>query len=200
MNLLKTLIIFDWDDTLYPTIQTVINQNRDEKNISNLNYEIIDNKIYKLFNLILGYGKILIITDASKSWVVKCLQNLENTKKIFNDNQIKILSTIDIINEYNLKFNKHLRLFKEDKKIKIFDIIDEIYKDYNNIISIGDSKKEYAALSYIFQKSKNKNKLFKTIKFYQYPTSDLLLKELKLLYLNFFDVYKSNNCEDLIIR
>lgn len=194
---MKTLIIFDWDDTLYPTIQTVVNKNNGN---SKINYEMIDNKIYKLFDLILGYGKILIITDASKSWVTKCLQNLKNTKQMFNDNQIKILSTVDIIKEYNLKFDKNLRLFKEEKKIKIFDIIDEIYRDYNNIISIGDSKKEYSALSYIFRKPNNKNKFFKTIKFYQYPTSDLLLKELKLLYLSFFDVYKSNKNEDLLMN
>lgn len=194
---MKTLIIFDWDDTLYPTIQTVVNKNNGD---SEINYEMIDNKIYKLFDLILGYGKILIITDASKSWVVNCLQSLENTKQMFNDNQIKILSTIDIIKEYNLRFEKNLRLFKEEKKIKIFDIIDEIYNDYNNIISIGDSKKEYSALSYIFRKPSNKNKLFKTIKFYQYPTSDLLLKELKLLYLSFIDVYKSNKNEDLLMN
>lgn len=194
---MKTLIIFDWDDTLYPTIQTVVNKNNGD---SEINYEMIDNKIYKLFDLILGYGKILIITDASKSWVVNCLQSLENTKQMFNDNQIKILSTIDIIKEYNLRFEKNLILFKEEKKIKIFDIIDEIYNDYNNIISIGDSKKEYSALSYIFRKPSNKNKLFKTIKFYQYPTSDLLLKELKLLYLSFIDVYKSNKNEDLLMN
>lgn len=194
---MKTLIIFDWDDTLYPTIQTVVNKNNGD---SKINYEMIDNKIYKLFDLILGYGKILIITDASKSWVVNCLQSLENTKQMFNDNQIKILSTIDIIKEYNLRFEKNLILFKEEKKIKIFDIIDEIYNDYNNIISIGDSKKEYSALSYIFRKPSNKNKLFKTIKFYQYPTSDLLLKELKLLYLSFIDVYKSHKNEDLLMN
>lgn len=192
---MKTLTIFDWDDTLYPTIHTIM-QGED----NDINYELVDDKIYKLFELILKYSLILIISDASKAWILKSLQDLEKTRQLFNDNQIKIISTYDIIILYNELYEDKIYYLNENKKIKIFDIIDRLFKDYNNIISVGDSKKEYSALSYISKKSTNKYKLFKNIKFFNYPTTNLLIEELKLLCRYYPEIYKSEKCEDLLIN
>ena len=44
---LKTLTIFDWDDTLYPTISFMMN--------NGINYNDLDHKIYSLLSVILDY-------------------------------------------------------------------------------------------------------------------------------------------------
>ena len=41
---LKTLTIFDWDDTLYPTISFMMN--------NGINYNDLDHKIYSLLSVI----------------------------------------------------------------------------------------------------------------------------------------------------
>lgn len=187
---LKTLTIFDWDDTLFPTIQYI--------NYNNVEFERLDYNIYSLFSFILNYSQIIIITDANKEWFIKCIQYLNYTKQLINENQIKILSTRDIIKEYETIYNKDLLL--KNRKIKIFKCILLLFPDYNNIISIGDSEKEYEALINLYKNNKNESRYFKNIKLFKYPNSDLILEEIKLLKNNYFDIYKIQENKDIVIK
>lgn len=187
---LKTLTIFDWDDTLFPTIQYI--------NYNNIEFERLDYNIYSLFSFILNYSQIIIITDANKEWFIKCIQYLNYTKQLINENQIKILSTRDIIKEYETIYNKDLLL--KNRKIKIFKCILLLFPEYNNIISIGDSEKEYEALINLYKNNKNESRYFKNIKLFKYPNSDLILEEIKLLKNNYFDIYKIQENKDIVIK
>ena len=187
---LKTLTIFDWDDTLFPTIQYI--------NYNNVEFERLDYNIYSLFSFILNYSQIIIITDANKEWFIKCIQYLNYTKQLINENQIKILSTRDIIKEYENIYNKDLLL--KNRKIKIFKCILLLFPEYNNIISIGDSEKEYEALINLYKNNKNESRYFKNIKLFKYPNSDLILEEIKLLKNNYFDIYKIQENKDIVIK
>lgn len=187
---LKTLTIFDWDDTLFPTIQYI--------NYNNVEFERLDYNIYSLFSFILNYSQIIIITDANKEWFIKCIQYLNYTKQLINENQIKILSTRDIIKEYETIYNKDLLL--KNRKIKIFKCILLLFPEYNNIISIGDSEKEYEALINLYKNNKNESRYFKNIKLFKYPNSDLILEEIKLLKNNYFDIYKIQENKDIVIK
>lgn len=187
---LKTLTIFDWDDTLFPTIQYI--------NYNNVEFERLDYNIYFLFSLILNYSQIIIITDANKEWFIKCIQYLNYTKQLINENQIKVLSTRDIIKEYETIYNKDLLL--KNRKIKIFKCILLLFPEYNNIISIGDSEKEYEALINLYKINKNESRYFKNIKLFKYPNSDLIIEEIKLLKNNYFDIYKIRENKDIIVK
>ena len=186
---LKTLTIFDWDDTLYPTFSYLINDNID--------YDTIDQKVYSLFCMILEYSDIIIISDATGSWVEMTIQKFPLTKMLIEDRKIKILSTQDIYVEYELTYHK--RLSPGNRKIKIFQALITLFKDFNNIISIGDSTKEYEAMINMFNKNKNK-RFFKNIKLFKHPNTELILEQLKLLKSEFFNIYSANENKDLLIQ
>lgn len=186
---LKTLTIFDWDDTLYPTFSYLINDNID--------YDTIDQKVYSLFCMILEYSDIIIISDATGSWVEMTIQKFPLTKMLIEDRKIKILSTQDIYVKYELTYHK--RLSPGNRKIKIFQTLINLFNDFNNIISIGDSTKEYEAMINMFNKNKNK-RFFKNIKLFKHPNTELILEQLKLLKSEFFNIYSANENKDLLIQ
>ena len=74
---LKTLTIFDWDDTLYPTISFMMN--------NGINYNDLDHKIYSLLSVILDYSHIIIVSDAEKQWIIDCIKDLQYTKQLINE-------------------------------------------------------------------------------------------------------------------
>lgn len=186
---LKTLTIFDWDDTLYPTISYMMN--------NGINYNDLDHKIYSLLSVILDYSNIIIVSDAEKQWIINCIKDLQYTKQLINEKQIKILSSRDIIKEYESIYKKDLEL--TNRKIKIFKCILLLYPEYNNIISIGDSNKEYTALIDLYKNNKE-TRYFKNVKLFKHPNNDLLNEELKLLKDNYFDIYKLQENKDLVIK
>ena len=188
MKILKTLTIFDWDDTLYPTFTYL---ERD-----NIEYDLLDEKIYSLLSLILEYSEVILITDASKSWVEVCLQKLPSTKKLF-DSKIIIISSRDVYIQYENVFKKKLQV--QNRKLKVFDAIVHYYKDCNNIISIGDSVKEYLALSAVYKKKKDK-KYYKNVKLFKHSNFNLIIEQLKLLKNEFVEIYQSRNNKDILIK
>ena len=72
----NSLIIFDWDDTLFPTSflakngyfsENIFLSEKDEKIRKKL--EILEKSVLQLINISLSKGKIFIITNASEGWV-----------------------------------------------------------------------------------------------------------------------------------
>ena len=104
----------------------------------------------------------------------------------------------DIIKEYETIYNKDLLL--KNRKIKIFKCILLLFPEFNNIISIGDSEKEYEALINLYKNNKNECRYFKNIKLFKYPNSDLIIEEIKLLKNNYFDIYKIQENKDIVIK
>lgn len=188
-TILKTLTIFDWDDTLYPTFSYLMNDYID--------YQTIDEKIYSLLCVILEYSDIIIITDAVGKWVYMTIEKFPLTKMLIEDRRIKILSTCDIYYEYEITYKK--KLSGNNKKIKIFQTIINLLCDFNNIISIGDSEKEYESIKKIFQNNK-RNCFFKSIKLFKHPKTNLILEQLKLLKSEFFYIYSAYENKDLLIQ
>lgn len=186
---LNTLTILDWDNTLYPTIGYMMN--------NGINYDDLDHKIYSFLSVILDYSRIIIVTDAEIKWIKKCIKDLQYTKQLINENEINILSSRDIIKEYEKIYHKDLEL--SNRKIKIFKSIILLFSKYNNIISIGDSNKEYNALIDLYKNNK-KIRYFKNVKFFKHPNNELINEELKLLKHNYFDIYKLQENKDLIIK
>lgn len=185
----KTLTIFDWDDTLYPTFSYLLDDNVD--------YDLIDNKIYSLFCVILEYSDIIIITDAIGKWVEMTLDKFPLTKMLIEDRKIKILSTYDIYVEYELTYKK--KLSRGNRKIKVFQTLINLFNDFNNIISVGDSTKEYEAMIKMFRKDRKK-RFFKNIKLFKHPNSELILEQLKLLKSEYFYIYSAYENKDLLIQ
>ncbi len=175
---IKSLIIFDWDDTLFPTswfVQNGINVN-DEQTYK-LYYKFfdkIDVLIHELLKKCINFGETIIITNATKSWVNSTLKLLKLSGNILqyakiisareacksHTNDIFYWKTITFMKEYNMrnKINSNI----------VF-----------NIISIGDAEYEYNALINLYNPCNN-NKL-KTIKLIKEPSIDVIINQLLIL-------------------
>ena len=101
---MASLIIFDWDDTLFPTswvISSKINTN---------SYVMtdLDNIVYTILKHCLRYGTVLIVTNAMPEWVHMSSNSLPKTKKLIG----KYIQIISARNLYQKKF-------PEDQKIPL---------------------------------------------------------------------------------
>lgn len=185
ISVLTTLLIFDWDDTLYPT-----NLLNDEK----LNTVDIDNRLYKTLSYLNNYGTIVIITNATRSWIDLCIDDLPMINKFIKNKNIDIISAQDLYKE------KYPSIYwKIEAFISIMN--QEKYNKYNNIISIGDGVYEYKALialaNYFYDA---KYKIFKTVKLVKYPSYKEYKFQLAILMKNFYKIVSTGRHMDLIMR
>ncbi len=194
----NTLIILDWDDTLFPTSWV----NKNNINIININklgyqrfFEKIDISLNKLFSNLVNLGDILIITNALLNWIDISSKILPLSYNLFKNNKnIKFVSargeysslTDDINNWKKLAFINELNKKTHQKNI-------------NNIISIGDAEYEYFALINLYNKNNN-NRLLKAVKFIKYPDNYNIYEQINILNNSIKNIciYKGNL--DLVVK
>ena len=174
----KTLIIFDWDDTLFPTSWFVQNGiNVDDPKTCKLYqkyFDKIDVLIYELFKKCINLGETIIITNATKSWVTSTLKllklsgNILQYAEIISAREVCKTHTNDIFYWKTLTFMKEYNARNKKNSNIAF-----------NIISIGDAEYEYDALVNLHNPCNN-NKL-KTIKLIKGPSIDVVLNQLFIL-------------------
>ena len=198
----KTLIIFDFDDTLFCTkyFDTFSVPYKDifdckitlEEINQNLVKEIkqLEGTIIELFNNLQQKYDIIIISNADIKWINNCLMHfLAELKEYINENNIKIYSAKNIFSKIVKDSNEW--------KIKCFKkVIKELYKnDLNfdlNVISIGDSNKEKKAV-FNLSKSNEFNKVnIKFINMISFPSAASIILQLKYLNDNINDMILSN--------
>jgi hypothetical protein len=198
----KTLIIFDFDDTLFCTkyFDTFSVPYKDifdckitlEEINPNLVKEIkqLEGTIIELFNNLQQKYDIIIISNADIKWINNCLMHfLAELKEYINENNIKIYSAKNIFSKIVKDSNEW--------KIKCFKkVIKELYKnDLNfdlNVISIGDSNKEKKAV-FNLSKSNEFNKVnIKFINMISFPSAASIILQLKYLNDNINDMILSN--------
>lgn len=174
----KSLIIFDWDDTLFPTTWVVKNGilAKNKSNLFSAYFQYLDTVVYNLISKIKKSCKIVIVTNASEKWVHKCITIMPKTKDILNN--INIYSSREM---FQKKYPTENYMWK---KLFFKHVIDKIYSNRNyskNIISVGDAEYEYFALIGLYLDSKNNIDRIKTVKLTRFPTKEDLIKEIKLL-------------------
>jgi len=198
----KTLIIFDFDDTLFCTkyLDTFSIPYKDIFNnmisLEEINPGLVielkqlENTILKLFNDLKKKYDIIIISNAEITWINNCIAYFfEQLNEYFNENEIKIYSAKTIFSKLIKDKNKW--------KIKCFrKAIKELYKnDLNidlNVISIGDGIEEKKA---VFSLTKNVefNKIKpKYINMISFPSAASIILQLKYLNNNIDDIILSN--------
>lgn len=171
----NTLIILDYDDTLFPTTYVMKNNiNLYDPEVRNRYIDFfseLDDFLYKLLKKLLDYGKIIIITNAYPQWVRTSSFVIPNTQYLLN--RLKVISAKQ---KYIQKSNNMM-----DWKKMAFQ--DEILSNKNifNIISIGDMECEYNALISLHD-LEDRHKLLKSVKFVSGPNYDVLLDQLQVLY------------------
>jgi hypothetical protein len=189
-----TLIILDWDDTLFPTTWA-INNNLDMNDIESQNryldhFKDLDKIVYKLLRRLMTYGKVIIVTNALPIWVNISSRVMPNTRYLLS--KMKIVSA-------RKNHQKESNKMMDWKKYAFQDQVSQLLKNNKaiNIISIGDAEYEYQALIELYRKAKNPHKLLKSIKLIKDPNYNTLVDQLEVVFNAVPDVYKAEKHLDL---
>lgn len=192
----ETIVIIDWDDTLFPTswvTRNNISVHEDIKTEYKIFFMKLDVIIYKFITQLMHYGKVFIITNAMGEWINLTKKLLPNTTTIFK--WVKVISARDLYaNKYpddidawkQLCFQKVARKYMSKKKI-------------NNIISIGDAEYEYEALIKLYKVGKHK-KFLKSVKLIGGSDYKHIVDQIIVLNANIREIISHNNHLDLIFR
>ena len=178
----KTLIILDWDDTLFPTTWITTNNINIKNGITDKNiinyFNLVDKELYKLLTKLMSYGTVIIITNAMINWINISVTLLKHTNSLLRLNKSS-RAPILVISAREAHGSEPDA--NQWKKKTFIDIIHRYYNNKNNIISIGDAEYEYIALINLHVKTLHNYRLLKSVKFIRYPTRDLLLDQIKVM-------------------
>jgi len=161
-NAIKRMIIFDWDDTLFPTTEFW----KKSKPISLENLYKWGSRVFKLLKLyidVFGSDNIYIITNGDDGWIQQSLQMVTEQFQLLNNwrspfepflcNYFMAIDALIKLNEIKTisarSLYKH-RYPKQSKKWKECTFIDYAISHFNGdnegiILSIGDSSDEWFA-------------------------------------------------------
>ena len=208
----RTLLIFDFDDTLFCTkyFDTFSLSYQDifscKVSLEEINPCLVrelrqlESTIIEVFSNLEKNYDILIISNADMKWINNCLTHfLEEFKEYINENNVKIYSAKSM-------FGKILKN-KNEWKIKCFKkVINDMYQsDLNcpdlNVISIGDSAEEKKA---VFSLTKH-NKFIKInpkfIRMISFPSAATIILQLKYLNNNLNNmIFDSNSNFKMVIE
>lgn len=173
-----TLIIFDWDDTLFATTFLFPNSNNPngEESVSLTPKEI--QRMKKIQKLVIGLleksikkGDVFIVTNAAPGWV-------EYSASIYYPSIFPILQKVKVISargEYESEYPLNPRMWKIEAFNAIVKNID--YDQITNIVCAGDSPAEMEASKNIA--ARFSRVCIKTIKFKQFPNLKELVMQLQ---------------------
>ena len=180
-NVYKTLIILDWDDTLFPTSWTVQNgfDLTDKNNLTKYiqMFSVLDDHLYNLLKKLKKYGTVVIVTNASTKWIKISSTILPKTQQLLLT-EINTLSAREMFQE---QYPNDLTMWK---KLIFEKITAEYFAGHNNqhIISIGDAEYEFLALTDLYNEMSAMNKrLLKSIRFVKTPTFESLIDQIDVL-------------------
>jgi len=196
----KTLIIFDWDDTLFPTSWLIQNNINLSDELTRNKYIILFTRLDMLLNQLLiiamKHGKVIVVTNAVNKWIDVSLDMLPNTKRLIKNN-------IDVISARELYQDKYQEQMGIWKKLVFQKYVMDHFKTYplQNIISIGDAEYEFNALIDLYNThSVIKKRLLKTIRFMKDPTFEALYDQLEVLKKCFVQIIRSKKHMDLVFN
>ena len=199
----KTLLIFDFDDTLFCTkyLDTFALSYQDiftckvsiEQMNSCLAHEIkeLESAILELFTNLGQNCDIVIISNADLKWINNCLTHfLPELKEYLAENEIKIHSAKNT-------FSKIIKA-PADWKLKCFKkVIDDLYGGdlfYDlNVISIGDGKEEKKAVFNLAKDLKFRKLRAKFIRMISFPSAASIILQLKYLNDNINEMISDDN-------
>ena len=142
---MSNLIIYDFDDTLFPSYSYVNHTIIFNDEVFNE----IDNIMFELLEYSLSIAKVKIISDGDIGWLFEILGHLPKTFELIH-NQMEIVSTV---NYYSHLFRKNVNEYKLNYILENINI-----REYDNIINIGDGKNELYATTSINEIFGNKIK------------------------------------------
>jgi hypothetical protein len=192
-NHLKTIFIYDWDDTLFPTTFLLPNGNYADEFLNEEDLEavsILDDYVYKILKNSILKGDTYIITNASPGWVeYSCYKFFQKTYLLLK--KIKIISARG---DFEGIYPKDRRKWKIESFQTIYNNLNP--HQITNLICIGDSIFEMEAAHILA--SKFKCIYIKTVKMKERPNLKDMRKQINLITEDFNKIV--NTVDNLIIK
>lgn len=181
----QTIVIFDWDDTLFPTtFLTFVGFEKAQTEAKIQKFlNKIDKHVSKLLNKAIKFGKTCIVTNASHNWVETSSERyLPMTYEVLRKNDISVISARA---KYESQFPNEPKRWKLEAFLELkANLMGSVL---TNIICIGDSTLELEAAQHIC--SALSQAILKTIKFKQAPRIEELLKQQEVVLEKFDQIY-----------
>jgi hypothetical protein len=181
----QTLVIFDWDDTLFPTsflsyvgFEKVQSDIKLQKSLSK-----IDKHVSKLLHKAVRFGKTCIVTNASQNWVETSSETyLPHTYAFIKKMEVTVISARA---KYEKQFPNEPKRWKQEAFLALKENLEGSV--LTNIISIGDSTLELEAAQHVCRVLDQA--LLKTIKFKEGPRIEELSKQQEVVLEKFDQIY-----------
>jgi len=195
-----TLILIDWDDTLFPTSWVMKNKldlsDPQVREKYKPLFSELDNVLNKFLTKITNIGKVIIVTNASESWINTSKKLLPYSSKIINK-KIKVVSARD-------KYGHKKNVFSW-KELSFEDEVHGFFyhnKEVHNIVSIGDAEYEQTALVKLddWEKIVPEKRILKTIKLMDSPSYHNIVDQLNVLIECITNIVKKKRHMHLIFK
>ena len=175
----NTLIILDWDDTLFPTTWFHSNKNNlyngTNNNKTTKYFKQLDVELSGFIVSISKYGEVVIVTNAGPEWIQMSSIVLPLT--------CNLLKNIKIYSARKMFQNKYPDDPMKWKELTFREVLSNKYEngEFANVISIGDADFEHNALVKLMNYEKNIAKILKCIRFIKNPSNNILLEQINTL-------------------
>ena len=125
-----SLVVFDYDDTLFPTTYMQHHQNLNRRDL-----QVLDRMIVQLIHTIkLAKHTIIIISNGSQAWINESMSTfLPNFNNFIKNNNIRIISARDMYEKSRVQYDNW------KKFTMIGTCILPEYSNIQSLIGIGDS-------------------------------------------------------------
>jgi len=194
----ETLLIFDWDDTLFPTSwlqeQGLLVDGATMSAEQEAKLELMAECARLTLQTALEIGKVVIVTNAAKGWI-------EMSSARFTPSLVSLLKTIDMVSARS-HFEKYSQEPSEWKRMAFEHEVDLFYGSghagqQRNIVSVGDSVHEMHALKSVTQSMPSC--CGKSLKLMEFPSVEQLIEQHEVLAGCFMDVVEHNGDLDVEI-
>jgi len=197
----ESLIIFDWDDTLFPTswmqdhaLLQACEADRpfSKEQVSQLGMMAARARL--TLEKAMKIGKVVIVTNAEEGWV-------EHSCNVFLPSLASLLESIDIVSARS-NYGKYWDNPTEWKRLAFAFEVDRHYGSKcnghrRNILSLGDSLHELNALMFVTKGIPNS--CGKSVKFMEWPCISQLIEQHEILAETFQDIFDYNGDVDVEI-
>jgi hypothetical protein len=192
----QTLVIFDWDDTLFPTSwlqrQGFFKADAVPSMQQTAQLQKLADVVERTLRTALLFGKVVVVTNAEKGWVEVCCSKLMPSLA-------QVLSEVDIVSARSA-YERHSQNPSEWKRLAFAHEVEQLHIQSNeqlNVVSVGDSLYEQHAVMAVCENVQNC--FAKSLKFMDKPSIEELVDQHDFFESCFLDVLEHNGDLDVEI-
>lgn len=191
----ETAIIFDWDDTLFPTWHVIetVKENLPADDAFHASLDKLTATVRELLCLARSCGQVAIVTLSRRPWVAKSASEYMpklQIETLLKDLRIPIIYSRECVKPYMMRspdgdFEEGVCPLTMAKEQAMKKVLKKLYgrNPWRNVLSIGDSVTERTAITELLwaHMGEDARSCCKTLKMLQDPSIEQLQMELNVI-------------------